>query len=88
MAAFGESGLTRTEFAWREGIKYTKLCNWVQRNGKIGGPVKATATVRFAEVTLPPPSTSRGLEVRLLDSTTLRGEGVEELAALVRTLRA
>jgi hypothetical protein len=60
----------------------------VQRYGKIGGPAKATTTVRFAEVKLPSHSTARSLEVRLPDGTTLRGEGVEELAALVRALRA
>lgn len=87
VAAFGGSGLTRTEFARREGVKYTTLCNWVQREGKASEPGKAPTGVRFAEVTLPT-GPVRGLEVRLPDGTTLRGERVEELAALVRALRA
>ena len=86
VAAFGESGLTRTEFARREGIKYTTLCNWVQREDKVSAPAKP-ATVRFAEMTLPA-STSHGLEVRLADGTTVRGERLEELVALVQALRA
>jgi transposase-like protein len=87
VAAFGESGLTRTEFARREGIKYTTLCNWVQREGKGTAQAKAATTMRFAEVALPA-SVGRRLEVQLADGTTLRGGRVEELAALVRALRA
>ena len=85
--AFGESGLTRTEFARREGIKYTTLCNWVQREGKVSTEVKAPTAMRFAEVALPA-NVARRLEVQLSDGTTLRGERVEDLAALVRALRA
>lgn len=87
VAAFGESGLTRTEFARREGIKYTTLCNWVQGEDKVCGGAKPPATVRFAEVTVPS-SAAHGLEVRLADGTTVRGERLEELVALVRALRA
>ena len=87
LAAFGASRLTRAEFARREGLKYTTLCNWVQQDGKVGERARAPATVRFAEVTLPA-SRAGGLEVRLPDGTTLRGERVDELAALVRALRA
>jgi transposase-like protein len=87
VAEFDESGLTRKEFARREGVRYTKLCNWVQREGKVGGQAKAPATVRFAEVTLPA-GVPRGVEVRLPDGTTVRGERIEELVALVRALRA
>ena len=87
LAAFGQSGLTRTEFARREGIKYTTLCNWVQQDGQVGERAPAPAAVRFAEVTLPA-GMGRGLEVCLPDGTTLRGERVEELAALARALRS
>ncbi len=90
VVAFGESGLTRKEFARREGIKYTTLCNWVQREEKVGAPTQAPAqesrAVRFAEVALPA-GIARALEVRLPDGTTVLGECVEELAALVRALR-
>lgn len=91
LAAFEGSGLTRTAFARREGINYTTLCNWVQREGKTGGHAHAPASVRFAEVALPPASAASGarsLEVRLPDGTTVRGERVEQLTALVRALRA
>jgi transposase-like protein len=87
LAAFAQSGLTRTEFARREGIKYTTLCNWVQQEGKAGEPVKALRAVRFAEVALGA-GVARELEVRLSDGTTLRGESVAGLAALARALRS
>jgi|SRR6266700_3095255 len=87
LVTFGESGLTRTEFARREGIKYTTLCNWVQREGKADARTKEPATVRFAEVALPTSAAARGLEVCLADGTILRSERVEDLAALVRALR-
>lgn len=86
VAAFGTSGLTRTEFARREGVRYTTLCNWVQREGKADAVAKEPTTVRFAEMTLPP-SAAGGLEVRLPDGTAIRGERVAELVALVRALR-
>ena len=87
VAAFGESGLTRTEFARREGINYTTLCNWVQREGKEVESGRGPSTsVRFAEVALPASMRHR-LEVRLPDGTVLSGEDVVELAALVRALR-
>ena len=87
VAAFEASGLTRTEFARREGLKYTTLCNWVQREGKVGERGKAPRVVGFAEVALPSGAACR-LEVQLADGTSVRGERVEELAALVRALRA
>lgn len=86
VTAFGASGLTRTEFARREGLRYTTLCNWVQREGQGGARAKAPSVMRFAEVALPVKAAG-GLEVRLPDGTILRGERVEELAALVRALR-
>jgi transposase-like protein len=88
LALFCESGLTRQAFARQEGIRYTTFCTWVQREEKAGGrsAPAAKAAVRFAEVARPA-GAARGLEVRLADGTTLRGERVEELAALVRALR-
>ena len=85
---FRESGLTRTAFARREGLRYTTLCTWVQREPKAPGRPKLPGPgVQFAEMALPA-SAALSLEVRLADGTTLRGGRVEELAALVRALRA
>jgi transposase-like protein len=86
LAAFSASGLTRAEFARREGIRYTTLCNWVQWESKADARAKAVTAMPFAEVTLPA-SLTRGLEVQLPDGTTVRGKRVEELVALVRALR-
>ena len=88
LADFRASGLTRTAFARREGLRYTTLCTWVQREPKAPGrPKPPGALVQFAEVALPASAAGR-LEVRLADGTTLHGGQVEELAALVRALRA
>jgi transposase-like protein len=96
--AFRESGLTREGFARQEGIRYTTFCTWVQREAKTDGSSGGTAVkpkravvrpaqrINFAEVALPP-NPARGLEVCLPDGTTLRGERVDELAALARALR-
>jgi len=93
LAAFRESGLTRSGFARREGIRYTTFCTWVQKSEDVdagAGPQMkakvAAPTVRFAQVGLRS-SAARGLEVRLPDGTTVRGASVEELAGLVRALR-
>ena len=89
VAAFRESGLTQVAFAEREGIRYSTFCHWVQRAAKDEERMAGASTVNFTEVALPTarPEAS-GLEVRLADGTTLRGGGVEELAALVRALRS
>jgi hypothetical protein len=97
--AFRESGLTREGFARQEGIRYTTFCTWVQREAKSAGSsarpterskravVRPAQRINFAEVALPPNPARFGLEVCLPDGTTLRGERVEELAALARALR-
>lgn len=100
MAAFRESGLTRVAFARREGLRYTTLCTWVQRDDKVAGRAKAPeagpvpstkpalAAVRFLEAALPAVAAApSGLSVRLPDGTELRGSSASELAALVRALR-
>ncbi len=87
LAAFRESGQTRQAFARREGIRYTTLCTWVQREDKTAGrPPTREAVVRFAEVALPA-SAARGLEVRLPDGTVVRGERIEEVVRVVQALR-
>ena len=89
LAAFRESGLTQLAFSEREGIRYSTFCHWVQRAAKDEERMAQASTVRFTEVAFPAarPEAS-GLEVRLADGTTVRGGGVEELAALVRALRS
>ena len=98
--AYRTSGLTRRRFARQEGIRYTTFCTWVQREDKAAGAsggaaartkragsvVRSARRINFAEVALPG-SAGRGLEVCLADGTILRGERVEELAALAQALR-
>lgn len=100
LAEYRQSGLTRTAFAKREGIRYSTFCTWAQAEREAGRLPVALAgrkrrrrsmapPVRFAEVKLglPPAVPALGLEVRLPDGTVLRGGGAGELAALVRALR-
>ena len=84
-----QSGLTMAAFARRESLAYSTFAGWVWKSDRRGGRGQATARpVRFAQVQLPPPASSEGLEVRLIDGTVLRGGNGVELAALVRALRA
>lgn len=57
--------------------------------GRVRVPVSATGpkSIRFMEVARSAGERS-GLEMRLADGTTVRGERVADLAALVRALRS
>ena len=100
LAAYRTSGLTQSAFAQREGIRYSTFCTWAQAERRSGGLPPAPTekkrrrrfgapAVRFAEVRLPTVAAAApGLEVRLPDGTLLRGGSTQELAALVRALRA
>lgn len=94
VGAWQRSRLTQAEFARREGVRYPTFASWVQQQRAANrAPKPAGPKMRFAEACLPgqvqlPASRARGLEARLPDGTTLRGERVEELVALIRALRA
>ena len=89
------SGLTQAAFARREGLRYSTFAHWVLQMAKAEteGPKRS---VEFAQLRLPmvgapmPPITSEParLEVRLPDGTLLRGDNANDLAVLVRALRA
>jgi len=86
--AFRASGLTMAAFARREGIKYPTFAGWVVKAPRGGAPKPG---IKFTEVRLPrlpAPRTPAPLEVRLPDGTVLRGGRADELADLVRALRA
>jgi hypothetical protein len=78
--------LTMVAFARREGVKYPTFAGWVNRSRRTRSGKRPT--VRFSEVMRPLPVPRDGLEVRLPDGTVVRGGTADELAALVRALRA
>jgi transposase-like protein len=84
--AYRGSGLTMAAFARRERINYATFAGWVAKaaHGKV-----VKAPIKFAEVALPQvPRESATLEVRFSDGTVVRGNRVDEVAELVRLLRA
>jgi transposase-like protein len=87
--AYHGTGLTMAEFARREGLKYATFAGWVAKASRL---VPAKHAIKFAEVRVPfrsaPAVPSAPLEVRLADGTSIRGERVAEVAALVRALRS
>ena len=61
LAQFRESGLTRREFARREGVSYTTFCTWTQRADKqAGGDSGAQARAKR-------PARSRPKPIRFAD---------------------
>ncbi len=84
--AYQASGLTQAEFARREGLRYSTFAHWVLKASKAA---LTEVPVRFAEMRLPAFAPGRpGLEVHLPDGLVVRGDRAEDLAALVRALRA
>lgn len=87
---YRQSGLTQAEFARREGIKYATFAGWVLKASKQS---PAPSPIQFAQLRLPAPVSASAaaepteLEVRLADGTSVRGNKVKELAALVHALR-
>jgi transposase-like protein len=87
--AYRASGSTMAAFARRERLNYATFAGWVakaQRTAVTNRPMQ------FAEVRMPfaasLPASDDQLEVRLADGVVLRGSRVNDLAALVRALRA
>ena len=90
--AYRTSGLTQAAFARREGLNYSTFAGWVLKVAKAKSPVQFTQ-LRLPMPSLSAPSVSTeseaaSLEVRLPDGTSIRGDRVNELALLVRALRA
>jgi transposase-like protein len=85
------SGLTQAAFARREGLRNSTFAYWVLQSAKAGAEA-AKRPIEFAQLRLPvsPPITAEPahLEVRLPDGTLLRGDNANDLAVLVRALRA
>ena len=84
-------------FARREGVKYQTFTTWVYErrlHGTAAGPIKSGASVRFAELTLPPASprelspSADALSVTRPDGLVVRGADALAMATLVKALRA
>lgn len=96
LAAYEQSGLTQAEFARREGVKYQTFTTWMyerRQRGSEAGPSKSEASVRFAQLTLPPASprelspSADALSVTLPDGLVVRGADALAMATLVKALR-
>jgi transposase-like protein len=87
VGSWRQSGLTQAAFARREGINYTTFCSWVQQR-RPESRRDASAKMRFAEVHVPASASTPGVEVRLADGTLVRGTKAQDVARVVRALRA
>lgn len=89
VVAWRQSGLTQAAFARREGVRYPTFASWVQQARRSGDRGQASAPkVRFAQVQVPAALSAPAVEVRLVDGTVVRGASAQEVAAVVRALRA
>jgi hypothetical protein len=86
IAAFERSGLTQSEFAEREGIKYYTFTGWLKRyRGRREKP--AFVQVRMAKPTPTPKPTSKSkLTVKLPSGLVVRGTDAVQVAELIRLL--
>ena len=85
--SYQASGLTQAAFARRERLNYSTFVGWVQQMA-----ARPPEPIQFAQMRLPvPPAPAHeaaSLEVRFPDGMVMRGNNANELAALVRALRA
>jgi hypothetical protein len=80
IAAYERSGLTQREFAEREGIKFFTFVGWLKRYRAKAG------RAAFAQVRMARRSGAAALEVALPNGVTVRGDQVEQIAAMVERL--
>ena len=86
IAAFERSGLTQSEFAEREGIKYYTFTGWLKRYRQRRAK-PAFAQVRVAKPTPTPKPTSKSkLTVKLPGGMVVRGTDAAQVAELIRLL--
>ena len=88
IAAFERSGLTQSEFAEREGIKYYTFTGWLKRYRKRREKL-AFAQVRVAKPAAAPtlnPTCKSKLSVKLPSGVVVRGTDTVQIAELIRLL--
>jgi len=71
-----------------EGLKYATFAGWVAKASRLVPRNTRSVCGGAGAVRSAPAVPSAPLEVRLADGTSIRGERVAELAALVRALRS
>jgi hypothetical protein len=84
ITAFERSGLTQSEFAEREGIKYYTFTGWLKRYRQRRAK-PAFAQVRVAKPT-PRPTSKSKLTVKLPGGMVVRGTDAAQMAELIRLL--
>jgi transposase-like protein len=88
LAAWGQSGLSQTEFCRREGINLGTFAWWKRQLRKAAGHQPRRRAARFVEVRLAQPSSAPGYEVVLPRGRSIRVPAQFDAESLSRLIAA